>query len=148
MADLDNLEAWAVTQGYDPAHDYVPDTPLPDGYVSAHFRRDEFTCNHCGKLPDGAPPQELLAILEDVRAQFGGKPVTINSGYRCPTHNANVGGASNSEHLKGTAADIVVRDVPSGQVYAYLDPGHNGGLGSYPTFTHVDVRGSRARWSG
>lgn len=93
---------------------------------------------------------DLLELLEKVRTHFGDKPVTINSGYRCPTHNANIGGATNSQHLYGTAADIVVdgnKVLPSA-VYAYLDPFHNGGLGSYDTFTHVDVRGSRARWSG
>jgi len=147
MADIDNLEAWAATQGYDPKHDYVGEQPLQPGFVSPHFREAEFACNHCGELASGGIPQELINVLEQVRAHYN-QPVTINSGYRCPTHNANVGGATNSQHLLGTAADIVVKNVSPSKVYADLDPYHDGGLGKYGTFTHIDVRGSRARWSG
>lgn len=144
-----NLEAWAIGQGYDPDHDYTQTVgaPLPPGYLSTHFTEDEFRCHHCGDLPEGCPPHELVMILEDVRHQFG-KPVTINSGYRCPEHNAAEGGVEDSQHVDGTAADIAVEDIPAAQVYAYLDPWHEGGLGSYETFVHVDVRGSRARWTG
>lgn len=148
MEDFGNLEAWARGQGYDPAVDYTPTLKLPEGFVSPHFRRVEFACRHCGALPEGAPPKALLDVLEDVRRHFGGAPMTINSGYRCPVHNRNVGGAANSEHLKGTAADFTVRGVPPAKVYAWLDPGHPGGLGRYRAFTHVDVRPQRARWSG
>ena len=35
-----------------------------------------------------------------------GKPVTVNSGYRCPQLNRLVGGKASSQHLKGEAADI------------------------------------------
>jgi uncharacterized protein YcbK (DUF882 family) len=148
VINVTNLEAWAIGQGYDPDHDYTqPVVPLPPGYLSPHFTEDEFRCNHCGQLAEGGVPPELVAVLEDVRQQFG-SPVTINSGYRCPTHNAAEGGVEDSQHVDGTAADITVTGVPAPQVYAYLDPWHEGGLGEYDTFTHVDVRGSRARWAG
>jgi uncharacterized protein YcbK (DUF882 family) len=142
-----NLEAWAKTQGYDPAKDYTAAETLPPGYVSPHFRETEFACKHCGKLADTGIPQELIDVLEMVREHYNA-PVTINSGYRCPTHNKEVGGVPNSQHLLGTAADIVVKGVDPAKVYAALDPYHEGGLGKYATFTHIDVRGSRARWSG
>ena len=35
-----------------------------------------------------------------------GKPITVNSGYRCPKLNDAVGGAKNSQHMRGEAADI------------------------------------------
>lgn len=125
----------------------APASSLPDGYLSEHFRAAEFACNHCGEMAPGGVPADLLDVLERVRAHFGA-PVTINSGYRCPVHNANVGGAKASQHLLGTAADIVVKGVPSWRVYELLDADHPGGLGSYRTFTHIDVRGHRARWTG
>lgn len=150
MADIDNLEAWAIKQGYDPTYDYraANKPPLPAGYLSEHFKESEFVCHHCGTMVAGGMSPALISLLESVRTHFGGKPMTINSGYRCPTHNKAIGGATNSQHLYGTAADIVIKGVAPSAVYAYLDPIHNGGLGKYNTFTHVDVRGSRARWTG
>jgi uncharacterized protein YcbK (DUF882 family) len=44
--------------------------------------------------------------LETVRALAGGHPIRIVSGYRCPPHNKAVGGAKNSQHMYGSAADI------------------------------------------
>jgi uncharacterized protein YcbK (DUF882 family) len=46
-------------------------------------------------------------ILDPLREAYG-KPITISSGYRCGALNAKVGGASNSQHLSGEAADITV----------------------------------------
>lgn len=120
---------------------------MKDGYLSPHFRAAEFACNHCGELhPDGVP-QELLDILEGVRAHFGG-PVNVNSGYRCEHWNKQVGGAKHSQHLKGKAADIWLPHVSPREVYEYLDKAHDGGLGLYESFTHIDVRGYKARWTG
>ena len=125
----------------------LPDPPA--GYLSTHFRAAEFACNHCGKLhPSGdMPPKELLDILENIRSHFG-QPITINSGYRCLTHNTNVGGAGNSRHMHGDAADIMITDIAPSLVYKYADQlvGSRGGVGKYPNFTHIDVRGYKARW--
>ena len=46
-------------------------------------------------------------LLDPIRAAWGG-PITVNSGYRSPELNKKVGGVSNSQHLKGEAADITV----------------------------------------
>jgi hypothetical protein len=50
--------------------------------------------------------RELVRGLEKLRASKGGKPITANSIYRDPAHNRRVGGATNSQHLYGRAADI------------------------------------------
>lgn len=50
--------------------------------------------------------QKVLQPLRDV----WGKPLTINSGYRCPKLNAAVGGVAKSQHTKGEAADIKASD--------------------------------------
>ena len=116
-----------------------------------HFSRDEFRCK-CGKYCDGFPvePDEgLVKLLERIREHFG-KPVTITSGIRCTSHNAAVDGASRSQHLYGTAADIKVKGVEPETVAAFAEgllPG-TGGIGRYSTFTHVDVRKSKSRWKG
>lgn len=44
-------------------------------------------------------------ILDKLREIYG-KPITINSGYRCPELNKAVGGSATSDHVKGFAADI------------------------------------------
>lgn len=47
-------------------------------------------------------------------------PVIINSGYRSPEVNKAVGGATNSSHLRGLAADIVVRDLTPTELSHYI----------------------------
>ena len=44
-------------------------------------------------------------VLDPLREMYG-KPITVNSGYRCPKLNDAVGGAKNSQHMRGEAADI------------------------------------------
>ena len=46
-------------------------------------------------------------LLDPIRAAWGG-PITVNSGYRSPALNKAVRGVSNSQHMKGEAADITV----------------------------------------
>ena len=75
-----------------------------DFQVSPHFKLREF------QSKDGADKvlisDELLAKLEEARA-YGGFTITVNSGYRSAAHNKKVGGATNSNHTKGLAADVV-----------------------------------------
>lgn len=55
-------------------------------------------------------------ILEPLR-QHAGIPIQLNSGYRCPALNRAVGGSSQSQHLKGEAADIRVPDPQTGEAW-------------------------------
>ena len=75
-----------------------------DYQISPHFKLREFQSR------DGADKvlvsDELLAKLEELRA-YGGFVITVNSGYRSAAHNKKVGGATNSNHTKGLAADVV-----------------------------------------
>lgn len=77
-----------------------------DHWISPHFTLSEMACK------DGSDKvlysTELMAMLEKLRA-YGGFTVHINSGYRPPSYNRKIGGASKSQHTKGTAADIVVK---------------------------------------
>lgn len=120
---------------------------LKSGYLSENFKASEFACKGSGDLPEGFPDPKLLELLEDIRKYFNA-PVRINSGYRSPEHNASIGGAKGSYHVKGMAADIVVKGVTPADLYEYLQSWHQGGLGSYSSFTHVDVRMGKARWIG
>ena len=120
------------------------------GDLSEHFDRREFRCK-CYQCDYDDPQPELVNLLEAIRAECGGHPMLLNSASRCPTHNRNVGGASNSRHVSQDAADIVVDGVPVSEVYQVAERllAGRGGLGKYKTFTHVDTRpNGPARWSG
>lgn len=114
--------------------------------VSKHFVRSEFQCR-CGCGFDTVDIG-LINLLEAVRNHFG-KPVIITSACRCPEYNESVGGAHNSQHKLGRAADIVVADTKPDDVADFLDIFGAQGIGRYSTFTHVDSRSERnARWNG
>jgi len=74
--------------------------------LSAHFSRDEMACRCCGKIGGYSENlKKLLICLERLRELVGGS-LNVTSGYRCPGHNADVGGMPNSYHLKDMAADL------------------------------------------
>ena len=50
--------------------------------------------------------ENLINHLLDPIRQMWGKPIIVNSGFRCVKLNKAVGGAKNSEHMSGCAADI------------------------------------------
>lgn len=81
--------------------------------MSEHFTIDELTFSQTAVRQniDNTPSPEVLAnlnvlmgVLEQVRSLTG--PLTVSSGYRCPALNAAVGGAKDSAHVLGFAADI------------------------------------------
>lgn len=62
---------------------------------------------------DNTPPPELVdnirrlidKVLDPARESLG-RPVYVNSGYRCEELNRAVGGVAKSYHLQGRAADL------------------------------------------
>jgi hypothetical protein len=110
------------------------------GDISAHFSAREFRCK-CGGVLAGCHKtvvlRELLVSLETLRTHTG--PLSIVSGYRCPQHNAKVGGATTSQHLYGAAADIpgilTVGQVKALHIFAGI-----GYRGSDSKAVHVDRR--------
>ncbi len=115
--------------------------------LSANFKVREFACT------DGSDPifidSDLVKVLQKIRNHFG-KSVTITSAYRTPTKNKAVGGTTYSQHQYGTAADIKVKGVTPKKVAQYAEKllPNRGGIGIYSTFTHIDVRQTKARWNG
>ena len=75
---------------------------------------------------DNTPPPfaienlQLLCthILQPIRDHFG-KPMTIQSGYRSPNVNRAIGGAFNSQHMIGQAADIEISGVSNADIWRF-----------------------------
>lgn len=114
--------------------------------MSKYFSPSE-TCCHCGCGTNNVNP-DLLERLDKLREMVGG-PLYLNSCVRCPTHNANVGGVRNSQHVLGNAADIAVPDYQychtSAQLAWYCrETGLFDAVAEYDedhgNFVHVDIR--------
>lgn len=157
--------------------------PASRNMVTPHFSVEEFICHDGTPYPvdnvedgTGVPTGWIGAIdsswlqtrlmplcltLEAIRAEAGGKSITIDSGYRdeaydqkiYEAHVAAVGDdglvapASTSIHPKGGAADIIHATLSSTSMFNLVlkmfEAGklpYLGGVGHYPKFIHVDVR--------
>ena len=118
--------------------------------ASAHFKVSEFKCKDGTAVPEKyyANCQKLMNLLEEIRTACGNRAITITSGYRTESYNKRVDGAKQSQHLYAAASDIKVSGKSAAEVYKLCDTlvGNRGGVGKYSTFTHVDVRGHKARW--
>jgi uncharacterized protein YcbK (DUF882 family) len=110
--------------------------------LSKNFNSSEFQCP-CSKCTDQFIDQKLIDKLQQVRDTYG-KALKVNSGYRCPEHNAAVGGKIGSAHMSGLAADIAPVLMTLDELddvyeicYNVFD---NIGDGRNKKFVHVDVR--------
>lgn len=103
----------------------------------SYFKLEEFQCK-CGKCPVRPVDPVLLNRLEGLRSKYG-KAIYITSGWRCEPYNTQVGGAPDSAHLDGQAADLFC--TSSRDRYNLLSNAiglfHRIGIGT--TFVHVDV---------
>lgn len=124
--------------------------------LSPHFRLSEFMSKDGAATPDSVLDdlRRQAALLEVIRSAAGDRPISINSGYRSPSHNTAVGGATHSQHPLGTAADFNVQGMQpravSELVTGLIDQGKlpSGGLGVYDNWVHYDHRqNGNARWA-
>lgn len=72
-------------------------------------KSDTALAKNIENTPDNTTIGKLNALMEeclDKVRELWGKPIGVNSGYRSPELNRAVGGAKNSQHIKGEAADI------------------------------------------
>ena len=121
--------------------------------MTKNFLKSEFESKDGAPMPNDVYNniQELAQNLQILRDHLH-RPIKINSGYRSPGHNRAVGGADESQHILGKAADIVVEGLKPIEVKiaieALIAQGEikKGGLSAYNTFTHYDIRGYNARW--
>jgi uncharacterized protein YcbK (DUF882 family) len=120
-----------------------------------NFSPEELQCKSGGSCPYPDRLRHLAWTLQTIRDAFG-QPIRVNSAYRTPEHNKAVGGARNSQHVKARAADLVPSSGDLSDlrrlvevIEALIAGGKipNGGVGTYSTFVHYDIRvNGPARW--
>lgn len=101
-----------------------------------YFKPEEFKCK-CGCGRSEMMPSTLDKL--DKARELAGIPFKITSGYRCPSHNAQVSKVEESAHTNGYAVDIESSLSVNRFhiVKALLDVGFNR-IGIAKSFIHAD----------
>jgi zinc D-Ala-D-Ala carboxypeptidase len=97
--------------------------------LSPNFTLQEFIYSNTAEIQhiDNTPSDmEIMrlghlcnVVLEPLRAHFG-KPLRIISGFRCIELNRKVGGAPDSQHTRGEAADIEIKGVANADIWRFI----------------------------
>lgn len=121
--------------------------------ITTNFSLEEFNCKDGSEMPNDVMINIIkLAKNLQVLRDAVGKTITITSGYRSPKYNLKIGGAKDSQHIKGTAADIKVKGMTPKEVAKLIEgliasgKMTQGGIGIYPSWVHYDCRKIKARW--
>lgn len=112
--------------------------------LSTNFKASEFDCK-CSRCDQFLVDEKLVEILQKIRDHFG-VSVNVNSGYRCKEHNAEVGGSTSSHHMKGMAADIVVKGVKPEDVAKFAESIGIKRIGLYDSFVHIGSADTKKYW--
>ena len=143
---------WGEHRQQEPAK-LRPSSPF-SARITPHIRLGEFAMDQEARRFDRQDQvdiaAELAAFLERARKQFGNLPVVITSGYRPPAVNAQVGGASNSEHLYKPgcgAVDWYIEGTDIRAVQNWCDQQwpYSVGYGAPKGFVHLGIRQGRPR---
>jgi len=134
--------------------------------IGKHFdtrNGDNLACRHCQTMLINPDVIRQYQMLDEFREWFN-RPMAINSGYRCKTYNASIGGAKDSKHVEGIATDWALPEeffaLTPARKRSFMNNcrdkwfklcskyGVSGGVGFYDTFMHFDSRtGARAHWN-
>jgi uncharacterized protein YcbK (DUF882 family) len=116
--------------------------------LSEHFTLEELTHTDHREF-DNTPNENelqnlkrLAAFLEEVKTVLGGKPVMINSAFRCKAVNDAVGSKDSSQHRIGAAADIRIPGMtPDEVVKAVIASGigYDQIIREFDRWTHISV---------
>ena len=107
--------------------------------MAKYFNQEELTCHCCNECQMN---EDFMNKLLKVRADFG-QPMIVSSAYRCELHNSAVGGAPNSQHIRGNAIDIFWDDYSAMEKYQLLESVlayDLRGIGLSHEFIHFDNR--------
>jgi hypothetical protein len=123
----------------------------PQQVIAAHAKQRGSVWN---SLPPRAMWRQMaptLRVIDRVSMQLGQPVKQVTSAYRAPAYNARCPGAkSGSYHQVNVAVDVQFDASPSVVAQTARSfrskGGFRGGVGRYPTFTHIDTRGNNVDW--
>ena len=116
--------------------------------LSEHFTYEELTHTDHREFDNTPNEQELenlkrlAAFLEEVKSVLGGKPIMVNSAFRCKQVNDAVGSKDSSQHRIGCAADIRVPAMTPDEVVKAIiasDSGYDQVIREFDRWTHISV---------
>ena len=116
--------------------------------LTEHFTLEELThTDHreFDNTPNDAEKanlERLALLLEQVKEVLGGKPIMVNSAFRCKQVNDAVGSKDTSQHRIGCAADIRVPNMtPDEVVKAVIASGipYDQIIREFDRWTHISV---------
>lgn len=125
--------------------------------LSKHFTAQDFRCK-CGRKHEILIDTDLVDLLEKLFIELNADKVYVQSGYRCPKHDKEVGGSGKGSHTEGKAGDVYYtkdgKRIPSAFICVSLENmkdyygiGYRcGGVLNTRGTTHVDVR--HRQWYG
>jgi hypothetical protein len=119
--------------------------------LSEHFTLEELTHTDHREIDNTPNSSEinnlkrLAEFLEKVKVAVGGKPIMVNSAFRCKALNDAVGSKDTSQHRVGCAADIRVPgmtpdEVVKAVIAANLD--YDQVIREFDRWTHISVPNS------
>lgn len=116
--------------------------------LSENFTLEELTHTDHREF-DNTPNEEemanlvrLAAFLEQVKEVLGGKPIMVNSAFRCAEVNKAVGSSDKSQHRRGCAADIRVPGMTPDEVVSTIIASglpYDQVIREFDRWTHVSI---------
>jgi hypothetical protein len=116
--------------------------------LTEHFTLEELTTTDHREYKNEPSPSErtnlvrLANFLEQVKVALGGKPVMVNSAFRCKEVNDAVGSKDTSQHRLGCAADIRVPGMTPDQVVKAImaaDLPYDQLIREFDRWTHISI---------
>jgi uncharacterized protein YcbK (DUF882 family) len=116
--------------------------------LTEHFTLEELThTDHreFDNTPNDAEKanlERLAVFLEEIKTVLGGKPIMVNSAFRCKAVNDAVGSKDSSQHRIGCAADIRVPNMTPDQVVKAVIAsgiGYDQLIREFDRWTHISV---------
>ena len=117
------------------------------GVIYSQFPWHDFACKCCGVI---LVSPKLIGRYSRLIELVTPSTIRIHSGYRCPKHNAEVGGSPWSRHMRGEALDFHIEGMTLADMYEICRQEFYG-VGRYPRWNnpglHCDVRDERKEWT-
>lgn len=114
---------------------YIDLEAVGDVQIAANFRLGEVAQAHKGRYAVVQP--HAIARLQAIRNELGA--IGVNSGYRSPSYNASIDGATHSRHMFGDGFDLAPQSVSLSTLEGACTD-HGGTLVEYTSHVHCDWR--------